>query len=79
MSNPQFEYPEWEAPLQEIVFEYDREKLSEKIKRVETLIFERLRQPLEVCNGRDQREALNEALSTLQSIKRDRLGIADSR
>jgi hypothetical protein len=37
-------YPEWQKPLQELILEFDRDKLPEKVQQVETPIFERLQQ-----------------------------------
>jgi len=70
------EFPDWQNHLQDLAFEYDREKLSEKVRIVETLIFERLQQ-LPANDGRGEREFLNDAIQTLRTIKRDRLGFPD--
>jgi hypothetical protein len=77
MSDGALKYPEWQTPLQELVLEFDREKLREKIQKVETLIFERLQQAAQGSEGRSEQEAMNDALSVLRIIKRDKLGFPD--
>jgi hypothetical protein len=37
-------YPKWQTPLQELILEFDRAKLPEKVQQVEALILERLQQ-----------------------------------
>ena len=66
-------YPEWQTPLQELILEFDREKLREKALKVEALIFERLRQVLESSNGHHERQAIDDGLSILRSIRGERL------
>jgi len=67
-------FPEWQAPLQELILEADREKFHERLHIVEDLIFERFRQLAQESDGRDEHQALNDALSILRVIKRDKLG-----
>ena len=77
MRSGKLKYPQWQALLQEIVIESDREALANKIQKAEAVIFERLQQlsPEIVADG--EREAINNALSILRIIKRDRLGYPD--
>ena len=77
MNDGKLKSPDWQSLLQEIILEFSREKLIEKIQKVETLIFERLQQPLRSTDDPSEREALDHALSTLLTIKRDRLGFPD--
>jgi len=70
------EFPEWQNHLQDLSFEYDREKLSKKVQNVEKLIFERLQQ-LPANDNHGERKFLNDAIATLRTIKRDRLGFPD--
>lgn len=77
MSESELKYPEWQIPLQEAVLEFDRDKLREKIEEVETRIFERGQQLYQASDGRAERQALNDAVSILRIIKRDRLGFPD--
>jgi len=77
MRSGKLKYPQWQALLQEIVIEFDREALANKIQKAEAVIFERLQQlsPEIIADG--EREAINNALSILRIIKRDRLGYPD--
>ncbi len=70
-------YPEWQGPLEELSLELDREKLAEKIQKVETLLIKRLQQLRQVKDGRREEEAIKEALPNLRIIKRDKLGFPD--
>jgi hypothetical protein len=67
-------YPEWQGPLQEVILEFDREKLLEKALKAEALIVERLRQLQESSNGHGEREAIRDGLSVLRVIRREKLG-----
>jgi hypothetical protein len=77
MSNGELKYPKWQAPLQEAILELDREKLAEKLQNVETLILERLQQLHQGTNGHSEREAINDALSTLRVLKQEKLDYPD--
>jgi hypothetical protein len=77
MSDGESKYPKWQTPLQEAILEFDREKLREKIEKLETSILERLQELQLGTNGHSEREAINEALSTLRIIKRNKLGYPD--
>jgi hypothetical protein len=77
MSDEELKFPWWQAPLQELIVEFDRERLTEKIQRVERLISERLQQPFQSIEDHSEREALNHGLFILRMIKRDRLGVLD--
>lgn len=55
----------------------DREKLSEKARKVETLILEGLRQLQQSNNGHNERDDIIFGLSLVKMIKRDRLGHPD--
>jgi hypothetical protein len=70
-------YPEWQASLQDVILEFNREKLAEKAQKVEMLMSERLQQLRERDGSCDEQEAIRYALSVLRSIKRDKLGYPD--
>ena len=76
-SDQEFKYPEWQRPLQDVILEFDREKLPSKIEKMETLILARLQQLVQGNDGHDEREAINHALSILRAIKRDKLDFPD--
>jgi hypothetical protein len=70
-------YPEWQNPLEEAIVERDLAKLRAKVLRVETLIFERLKQLHSSKDGIAEREAINNALNVLRAVKRERLAFPD--
>jgi hypothetical protein len=77
MNDEELKLPNWQALLQNVLLESDREKLVTEVQRLETLIFERLQNPSLLSGDPYEREALARALSVLLNIKRDRLGFPD--
>jgi hypothetical protein len=77
MTNGQLKYPKWQAPLQEVILEFDREALRKKLEKVETSILERLQELHREAKGHSERRAIKDALSTVRVIQRDRLGFPD--
>ena len=73
MSDGKLVFPNWQAPLQELILEFDREELPKRIQQVECLIFERFQQIAVGNDSSDERQALNDALNVLRIIKRDKL------
>lgn len=67
--NEELKYPEWQRPFQQLILEFDRTKLPEKLQKVETLIFERLQQLRRGNDGHIETQALNDALVLLRIIK----------
>ena len=77
MSDEELKFPEWQARLQELILEFDREKLLEKIQSMEAVIFERLQRLGKGSDGHDEKVALSDALSLVRIVKRDRLEFHD--
>jgi hypothetical protein len=77
MGDQELRYPEWQVPLQDLILEFDRVRLSRKMQEIETIIVQRLEELSRKSDSRDEREALNDALSILRVIKRDRLRSLD--
>ena len=73
----ELKFPEWQLPLQEVILEFDPEKLNEKAKNIETLIAERFQLLQREGGGREEQQALCDGLSILRSIKREKLGFPD--
>ena len=73
----ELKYPAWQAPLQDVILEFNREKLAEKAQKVEMLMAERLRQLRARDDSRGEQEAIRYALSVLRGLKRDKLGYPD--
>jgi hypothetical protein len=66
-------FPNWQSPLQEAILESDRNKLFEKIQRVEALIFDRLLQLRQDKNAHKEDKAINDAVEIPRTITRDSL------
>jgi hypothetical protein len=77
MEAEKLEYPQWQAPLQDAILEFNLDKLPAKICLVETLIFERLQHLQTTSNGAGERHAINDALEVLRTLKRERLQFPD--
>jgi hypothetical protein len=77
MSNSELKFPQWQIPLMEAILEFDREKLAEKLQQVESRVFERFQQLRQGTDGASEREALNDALSTLRVLRQERLDYPD--
>jgi hypothetical protein len=77
VSDEELKFPDWQVPLQQVILEFDRERMLEKVQEVEALIFDRLRQLSVSSDGRTEHDALNDALSVLRILKRERLGFPD--
>jgi hypothetical protein len=77
MSDQETKNREWQAVLRDLKQETDPEKLSEKLQQVEGLILDRLQELYRKNDSGEEHEALQEALSTLRIVKRDKLGFPD--
>ncbi len=78
MTDGELKFPQWQAPLQDLILEFDPIKLEEKMPQVETLLFDRLQQLDRGNDSRDEKIALQDALSIIRIMKRDRLESPDS-
>ncbi len=66
-------YAEWREPYQQALLELDQEKLSERIAATETAISNRLRAIAGNSNHHAERQAIEDALSSLRVLKRNSL------
>jgi len=73
MTGGELKFPHWRAPLQNLILEFDPVKSQEKIRAVEAPLFARLQQLDHGTNNRDEKIALQDALSFVRIMKRDRL------
>src|ERR1700687_2573497 len=55
LNDEELKFTEWQAPLQDLILEFDPKKLAEKIQRVETVIFERQQQLYQGSDGHAER------------------------
>jgi hypothetical protein len=77
MKDHNLKYPEWQIPLQEVILEFDLDKLPGKIQRLETLIFQRLQALRSSNDGADEHQAISDAVEILRTVKKERLGFPD--
>lgn len=74
-------FPAWQSEVQAAVNEPEIKKLLERVHAAEVAIFNRLqdlgKDPQSASSQQHEREALNAAMKTLLSLKRDRLGFPD--
>jgi hypothetical protein len=75
MIESELKFPEWQAPLQDVLLEFDSAKLEQQIHKVEALITQRIEQLPRASNSHEERDAINHALGLLRMIRHDRLGI----
>ena len=78
----------WQKPLQEALLEFDAKALQQKVADAETAIFERLQtlakaKPDDQINpddqGKEERQALQDAVNSLRVLKREALNFPDWR
>ncbi len=64
-------YGEWQETYREVLVELDRDKLRERIVAAETAISDRLRAIAGSTDHYAERQAMEDALSLLRTLKRD--------
>jgi hypothetical protein len=64
-------FPAWQEPLRDLLLEGDPDKLSQKVAEVERLISDRRQQLWKDGNGVVERNALDDAVRFLRTIKRN--------
>lgn len=78
-SDGRLKFPDWQAPLQELILEFDSAKLPEKVQKVEAILTGRLHKLSRNSVGHLEREAIQDALNILRVIKRERPVIPDKK
>ena len=73
MTNGELKYPKWQAEFQEVVLEFDRENLVAKIQRFETVVFARVQELAPTSDYGDERQAIDDALTTIRILKQENL------
>ena len=68
MSEP-LRYPLWQEPLRDAILEFDAQRLFLKIQRAEKFINDRLGELQSEGNDCHEREALIDALATLEVLR----------
>lgn len=76
MDDSELKFPEWQAPFQELIIEFTLHRLPDRLQKAEALVQERLQQ-LDQRHNRDEKIALQDALSVLRVMKSDGLNSVD--
>jgi len=75
--SPELSYPEWQQAYQAALLELDRAKLLELVTAAETAIYKRLQAMSQGSDSHAERQAIEDALANLRTLKRDSLGFPD--
>jgi len=75
--SPELSYPEWQREYQAALLELDHAKLGERVEAAETAIYKRLQAMSHGSDAQAERQAIEDALANLRTLKRDRLGFPD--
>ncbi len=70
MSATQLRYPLWQQPLLRALMETESDGLVQKIQIAEKAISQRLRELADNSGSKEERAALDDAVSTLRTLKR---------
>jgi hypothetical protein len=70
-SSRKIKYPQWEPEFRAALLEPDREKLLERIELAEAAIFSRIQGLSASANDREERRAIEDALSGLRTLKKE--------
>lgn len=76
-SSPKILYPDWQNEFLAALVELDNEKLLELVQAAETAIFNRLQVISQTPDNQAERQAIEDALTSLRWLKRDKLGFPD--
>jgi len=70
-------YPEWQHEYRAALLEVDQIKLFERVATAETAIYKRLQQIVQSSDHQAERQAIEEALSALRVLMKEKLGFPD--
>lgn len=69
--------PEWQSAVQGALLELDQDKLRARVAAAEAAIFNRLQAISQNPDHQSERQAIEDALTTLRVLKREALGFPD--
>ena len=65
-------YPQWQLSVREAILEFNAQRLSAKVRSAERAIQDRLHALASETHDFHERQALRDALATLEILKRER-------
>ena len=69
----ELKYPQWQEPFRNAITAFGTRQLSEKLKKVEAMVLDRLQVLSSDIKSLDERQALLDAVSIIRVLKRDQL------
>lgn len=69
----QLKYPRWQEPFRNAVTAFGTQQLGEKLRKVETMILDRMQVLSSDVKSLDERQSLLDAISIIRVLKRDKM------
>jgi len=69
----QLKYPQWQEPFRNAVTAFGTQQLGEKLRKVETMILDRMQVLSSDIKSLDERQSLLDAISIIRVLKRDKM------
>ena len=69
----ELKYPQWQEPFRNAKTAFGTRQLSEKLKKVEAMVLDRLQVLSSDIKSLDERQALLDAISIIRVLKRDQV------
>ena len=69
----ELKYPQWQEPFRNAITAFSTRQLSEKLKKVEAMVLDRLQVLSSDIKSLDERQALLDAISIIRVLKRDQV------
>ena len=69
----ELKYPQWQEPFRNAITAFGTRQLSEKLKKVEAMVLDRLQVLSSDIKSLDERQALLDAISIIRVLKRDQV------
>jgi hypothetical protein len=70
--NDPLKYPHWQLPVRDAILEFNAQRLSAKVRSAERVIQQRLHALASETHDFQERQALRDALATLEILKQER-------
>ena len=66
----QLKYPQWQEPFRTAITAFGTQQLSEKLKKVEIIVLDRLQELSSDIKSLDERQALLDAIAIIRVLSR---------